>query len=406
MFSVLKIAVAGVIVALFGGLLLAGVLVPRSDHERLPAALTAAPSPITTAELLAGMVTEEVEPGVLRVVHDGVRDLAMLPGSWGQHGGVTIGTDGAVWVHTASGYYFRVGEEQTFHLPQAFRSEHGSPQETFGAQALHAGPAGQLWAWDARLGRVNAWLVDEWIERADLAVEAMAVDDRNEAWAANRWGLLHVGADEETLIAWPGTSSGEVVPYTLGVAADGRAVVLAGSPGADPEAGFLDTLLAYDGSGWTEVALPSPISAFFPGDGMGVGADGTVWVAGDDHAETDYMHHRLARLDEAGWTVFTAADGVEPWGGKMGFVPEEVLAVSPDGSVWVDASTSNGGSWAECDGVARFDGTTWSRFLPGHCLFDIDFAPDGSAWVLAAAEGMQDEIHPYVITPEAAASTE
>ena len=30
--------------------------------------------PTTTEELLAGMVTEEVEPGVFRVVNDGVRD--------------------------------------------------------------------------------------------------------------------------------------------------------------------------------------------------------------------------------------------------------------------------------------------------------------------------------------------
>jgi hypothetical protein len=144
---------------------------------------------------------------------------------------------------------------------------------------------------------------------------------------------------------------------------------------------------------------------FFPGDGMGVGADGTVWVAGDDHADTAYLHHSLARLDGSEWTTFGAEDGVEPWGGKEGFVPEEMLAVSTDGSVWVDASTSDDGWWAECDGVARFDGTTWSEFLPGHCLVDIDFAPDGSAWVLAA-DGLLAEIHPYVITPEATAAPE
>jgi hypothetical protein len=406
MYSVLRFVAASVIAALFGGFLLAGVFDAPSDSGPVPAAPTVSPSATTTADLLAGMHTEEVEPGVLRVVNDGYRDLTLLPGTWGQHGGVTIGSEGAVWIHTASGHYFRVGEEQSRVLPREFLSTDNSPQSTFGADALQAGPGGQLWARDARLGRVTTWIGDEWIERADLAVEAMAVDDHNEAWAANRWGLLHADAEDETLIAWPDASPREVAPYTLAISADGRAFVLAGSPEADPEAGLFDMLLRYDRTGWTELGLPSPISAYFPGDGMGVGADGTVWVAGDDHGDTDYMHHRLARLDGAGWTTFTDADGVEPWGGKEGFVPEETLGVSTDGSVWVDASTSGSGWWAECDGVARFDGVTWTEYLPGQCLVDIDFAPDGSAWVLATKDGTQAEIYPYVITPEALVTTE
>ena len=83
----------------------------------------------------------------------------------------------------------------------------------------------------------------------------------------------------------------------------------------------------------------------------------------------------------------------------MGFVPEETIGVSTDGSVWVDASDLTEGEWAECDGVARFDGATWSQYLSGRCLFDIDFAPDGSAWVLA--DGDDSPVEVYVITPEA-----
>ena len=65
MFSALKFVVAGVIVALFGGFLLAGVLTTPQGDEMAPAAVTESPSPMTTEELLSGMVTEEVEPGVL-----------------------------------------------------------------------------------------------------------------------------------------------------------------------------------------------------------------------------------------------------------------------------------------------------------------------------------------------------
>ena len=219
-----------------------------------------------TEALLSGMLTEEVEPGVFRVVDDGVRDLAMLRGTWGQHGGVTTGADGTVWIHTASGRYHRVGEEPARRLPQEFRRVGDSPPSTFGADALHAGPAGQLWALDAQHGRVNAWLHDEWLERADLTVDHMAVDDANHAWGAGRRGLLHVDAEGEELTAWPDDPTREVATYTLDVSADGTAYVLAGSAAADVESGFLDTLLRYDGSRWTETALPSPISVFFPGD--------------------------------------------------------------------------------------------------------------------------------------------
>ena len=74
-FSALKFIAAAVIVALFGGFLLTGILSTPQGDEVLPATLTESPSPMTTEELLSGMVTEEVEPGVFRVVHDGVRDL-------------------------------------------------------------------------------------------------------------------------------------------------------------------------------------------------------------------------------------------------------------------------------------------------------------------------------------------
>ena len=70
MFSALKFVTAGVVVALFGGFLLAVILTTQQGDEVLPAAVTESPSPITSEELLSGMVTEEVKPGVFRVLHD------------------------------------------------------------------------------------------------------------------------------------------------------------------------------------------------------------------------------------------------------------------------------------------------------------------------------------------------
>ena len=59
------------------------------------------------------------------------------------------------------------------------------------------------------------------------------------------------------------------------------------------------------------------------------------------------------------------------------------------------------------DGVARFDGETWSRFLQGRCVEAMDIAADGSVWMLASKSDARFPLaHVYVITPEAVAATE
>ena len=96
-FSATRFVVAGAIVALFGGFLLAGLLTQPSD-DMAPAAVTASPSPTTTEDLLSGMVTEEVEPGVFRVVRDGTsKDLVVRLPRRATPPRVA-GQDGSVWV--------------------------------------------------------------------------------------------------------------------------------------------------------------------------------------------------------------------------------------------------------------------------------------------------------------------
>jgi hypothetical protein len=38
-----------------------------------------------------------------------------------------------------------------------------------------------------------------------------------------------------------------------------------------------------------------------------------------------------------------------------------------------------------CDGLGRFDGTAWRRFLTDRCVQEIDVDVDGNAWVRAAS---------------------
>ena len=62
----------------------------------------------------------------------------------------------------------------------------------------------------------------------------------------------------------------------------------------------------------------------------------------------------------------------------------------------------------------RFDAVTWSSYLSGNCVFDFDFAPDGSVWVVAQDgpvawpdnEPDRSTVRTYVISPDAVAATE
>jgi hypothetical protein len=172
------------------------------------------------------------------------------------------------------------------------------------------------------------------------------------------------------------------------------------------------SFLRFDGTDWGVVPGPESFRAD-PLWGTGplsasVSRDGMLWMAGDGLAP----HLSLARLDEEGWTIFTEADGIEPWGGQTAWwgTTMDTLWAAPDGSVWVNASTATirSDEGPGCDGLARFDGETWQSFFSGSCISDLDFAPDGSIWVVAQeGQGWENRtVHTYVITPEAVAASE
>ena len=80
---------------------------------------TPAPSTKPLTGLLSRLVTEEVEPGVLRVVSDGYRDVSLhlysAPATWdsGRQSNVVAGPDGSVWLFGADEWY-RLGEAATY----------------------------------------------------------------------------------------------------------------------------------------------------------------------------------------------------------------------------------------------------------------------------------------------------
>jgi hypothetical protein len=183
----------------------------------------------------------------------------------------------------------------------------------------------------------------------------------------------------------------------------------------DRYAAYTESLYRHDDGAWSAVSSL---------DGWGfpvvdVGRDGTIWQSGgmtlfgdvaDDTPfagqgltpESEAFHaypeglfsilsEGLARFAGGEWAAWTSADLPDiDLPTRLG---DAEFKVAPDGSLWVGS---------HCDGLARFDGESLDRFLPGQCI-SMDIAADGSVWVLAH-EGEGKDL--YVITPEAVAGTQ
>jgi hypothetical protein len=131
----------------------------------------------------------------------------------------------------------------------------------------------------------------------------------------------------------------------------------------------------FDGA-WTSYSESGDLAALgVTGDlgGLAVGPDGTAWVA----ATTADGRAMLLRFDGA-WSVTEAPESVggfaSPWALR--------LEVAADGAIWADPF----------NGVVVFDGTTWNSYteasngLPRMPSLAA-VAPDGSAWVELSGEG-------------------
>ncbi len=401
MFSALKFIAAAAIVALFGGFLLTGILTTQQGDEVLPAAVTASPSPMTTEELLSGMVTEEVEPGVLRVVHDGHRELSNedlgFPGS-----SVDVTPDGSVWVGGSDDMQslFRLGDASTF------------DDVTEGPPYKEVGPDGSLWTIGEKgIYRFAGQAWAEWMDWHDMghAPAGLAIGPDGTAWAVRddrdlrclEWPpqdcpftvLIQVDADGSTTTVddWDHAYAGQVASDELAVSPDGDVwlIGMVDSDGPDAEA-----LLRYDGNEWEVIPGPDGFVNNPFGHSMAFGPDGMLWVNTSHPEDDDWRTGGLARFDGTEWTTFTAADGVEGWG-SQGWFATDLLAIAPDGGVWMNGHAG---------GVAHYDGTTWTSYLQDLSVHDLDISPDGSVWVRADAyRGMHpaEDVHTYVITPEA-----
>ena len=397
MFSALKLVAATAIVALFGGFLLSGILTTQQSDVGIPAAATESPSPTMTEGLLSRMVTEEVEPGVFRIDNDGVRDLA----SRGEPDNIALAPDGGVWTCGEKNGLFQLGGPAVNDIECPSVMEVASDATLWGSTFDEVVTFdGSAWTGRARAGAGESHYFD------------IASGPDGVVWALRRNGNCSP-SDDDCRVATPvrlaADGSATDVPIgmevhddslwiddlTVGPDGDVWVTVLTQDGGWD-----VATLLHYDGDRWEAVAPPegalSQNGSF--GQALGVAPDGTLWIGAEAEGGGNAG---LAQLDDSGWTVFSAEDGVRTWGTPHRFIFLAHLRVAPDGSVWVNASAEPEESG--CAGVARFDGTTWKEYLAGVCVDGLQVAPDGAVWVVGESDQTAyrgtGSVDLYVVTP-------
>jgi ligand-binding sensor domain-containing protein len=175
--------------------------------------------------------------------------------------------------------------------------------------------------------------------------------------------------DVETSTATPyGQNDGLPTTAAMSVEAAPDGTVWAGGGSS-----FGVWLAHFDGS-WTAYSKPADLASVEIIDfgSMSVGADGRVWAAVSSSAGS-----KLLRFDGT-WTAIAVPDEIGAYSSPWGFA----LAVAPDGTLW--AATPNG--------VASFDGTTWTTYSKANTGLPrtpwlAGIAQDGSVWVELSGEG-------------------
>jgi len=386
-FSALRLVTAGVIVGLVGGFLFAGVLItPQADE--IPAMATDSPSPMTTDRLRSIAETEEIEPGVLHVIGDGIRDLAAADAI-----SLVAGRDGSIWLLSES-HFLRFGSDGTYAWPTG---------QAESVSDFEVAPDGTVWivgAGENDRSIVRSFDGERWILHGPaLDTRAIEIAPDGRVWAfwqdqgSEMLGLGYLaGGDRQPVGTWPESQlhGGEMyLTATDEVWVSGAPEYRVGKPELYR---IVDGVLQQEYEG-TVVAAD-------------VGPDGTAWLVSLD--EVIRLDETVEDAEPEPWALpdtMTVA-----WGGSSEWtlLPGAAFRAAPDGSVWFALRADSGPPVPEvhCGGVAGFDGTTWlGPFLPDRCVESIDLAADGSVWLLAHAVDGSDPVDLFVVTPEVASAS-
>lgn len=437
MFSAVKIVAAAAIVALFGGLLLTGVLTAPEGEERAPAAATSSPA----ADPSSGITFVPTDdPNVFEVISEPHKKW--LGGKPFGLGPIAIDPGGGVWVQ---------GWDGAKNPERAFLAELGVPGrvklEPFQVDDLAFTADGTLWAPSPRREPRNPRQLqpvlrsfdgERWTRHDTGGFTVFsasctpsdtcdAVVDLFRGADGTVYGLQGIGgkadakedadpatdvvrqiavstADGEGLVEryldwppgrlWAGTCDGDGagppsgIPEAVAATPDGD-IWVAGRCGLGWgifARGAHGWLLRYQ-DGTPEVVRPLGEDVD-PGVGdIAVGPEGDVWAV----MRTDSDSY-LGQFDGSEWTMHAFADGLLPGGRGM--------AVGADGRVWYTAVEVAAEDRVPA-GLAAFDGQTTGRYFQDADISDIAIAADGSVWVTANSIGGDDGPSGiFVIRPE------
>jgi hypothetical protein len=464
MLTAAKFAIASVVLAIVGGFVWAGALVQPSD-DPVPAIVaspepetaetahpstepTSTPEPDSTpAELLPGvdLTTEEVEPGIYKVVSDGIRDLRELghdlrsgerfPGQ-----DIYAAPDGDVWLLDGQGTGVRLGTAESVGFPEATDIEpspDGAALARTGFSGIGSGTGIVL-----SYGVLDDGTWEEHSLRRDtgLIVGDIAVDPEGTVWTA-RWsdGCAKVAADGTitvkagsfsfadpdaridpdapladvpcgTYVAPIDPASGQELDGVLAPVLEGgdRYLGVAGLWVDDDGSLWLldvwnhrekqarNVLSRFDGTTFERVALPDWLIARAT-----MAPDGTLWAL-----LRNWKQPTLARFDGSTWREWDRDDGVLSIDDVYNDQELSFFEIAPDGSIWFNPTAKV----RRAQGVARFDGDALTRYLRGLRIYAMDIAPDGAIWVQAGTYSVKNgkerfgPVDVYVITPEAVAA--
>ena len=255
-------------------------------------------------------------------------------------------------------------------------------------RVLHIAVTGDDELWAITLGGVVQW---------DLVTGTHVVHDRNLGPTAADFGHVMAGADGTVWLAGIGNENlarfdGDWATFRLGDAPFGQMrpgehmPMAVGPDGALWIAVGSDELGRFDGFEWEVFETPlaaNLVDSAWASD-IAVSPDGTLWAAlqassGEPDPESPRLDPgAVVGFDSTNWMLFTASDGI-PDGVRS-------ITVAPDGVVW---ATSFGWAWADPEGdgsvsgegVARFDGSTWTRYT------EADGLPSNSSEIVAGLDG-------------------
>ncbi len=384
--------------------------------------VAAVDAPASATDLLPGvdLVTEEVEPGVFRVVSDGMRELSRPVelgnfSGWGppgelyrrnaSEGNDIVANQDGVWLRRPEDI-IRLGENEPVWAPDDGDT---TPAFTVAPDGTLYQPGSQLVlegdAWEKmKLGVRKLGLRE--IDRIKFAPDdsLWVLGNNGKQGRERRQRLARRDADGWSRITLPPVSPKWLAKERERLRKPGRAKRQ--PPRIDDWAVTPDGTLyvtrgrdlqRFDGAGWETLERPGKDNLE-----LHVGPDGAVWVSSRPPGG-EWDDRQVARIDtEDGATV-----DIE-WQPAFG----RSRAAGADGAFWY-ASLGDPMTTGGCAGITRVDGPTTTKSLEGLCIYDIAIGPHGGVWLEAGSwDGnyfIPDAIGPvetYVITPEAVAATE